>query len=181
MSKMNRRQFIAGTASSLIIPGVANAGGPTPWPHIGFDRLWIRNTHGEQLKVVHWNGASYDTSAVRMLSWLWRDWRDADNAVYIDPRLFTYLANIQTHLSLLSREPRQIVMNSGYRTPRRNATIEGAAPNSQHIHGKACDFNIEGVRPSDVHQVASSYNVPGLGRYRNFTHIDVGPSGRRWG
>lgn len=179
MRKINRRGFITGAATSLIIPTVGMAS-PTPWSQIGFDRLWIRNTHGEQLTITHWNGRSYDPSAVRMLSWLWRDWRDADNAVYIDPRLFTYLANIQTRLSLASREPRQIIMNSGYRTPERNATIEGAAVNSQHILGRACDFNLEGVRPSIVANHAAAYNVPGLGRYRNFTHIDVGPAGRRW-
>lgn len=179
MSKINRRGFITGVTASLIIPTVGMAS-PTPWPQIGFDRLWIRNTRGEQLTVTHWDGRAYDRSAVRMLSWLWRDWRDADNAVYIDPRLFTYLANIQTRISLASREPRQIVMNSGYRTPERNATIEGAAVDSQHVRGRACDFNLEGVRPSIVANHAAAYNVPGLGRYQNFTHIDVGPAGRRW-
>lgn len=179
MTKINRRGFLAGASASLIIP-TSGMAAPTPWPKIGFDRLWIRNTNGDQLAVRHWNGQKYDRSAVRKLSWLWRDWRDADSAVYIDPRLFTYLANIQTRLSLASREPRQIILNSGYRTPRRNATLKGAAADSQHIKGRAGDFNLEGVRPSVVARHAAAYNVPGLGRYRNFTHIDVGPVGRRW-
>lgn len=179
MNDITRRGLIAGAVATVMMPSMAFAQA-TPWQHIGYDRLWIRNTNGEQLKIIHWTGTKYDESAVKVLSWFWRDWRDADAAVYIDPRLFTYLANIQTHLSLLSREPRQIVLNSGYRTEQRNAKIEGAAPNSQHIRGRAGDFNVEGVRPSDVHEVAASFNVPGLGKYRNFTHVDVGPAGRRW-
>lgn len=184
MDKLSRRNLISGAGAMALsatsfMPKMASAA-PTIWPKIGYDRIWVRNTNGEKLFVKHWNGRSYDQGAVKLLSWLWRDWRDQDTAVYIDPRLFTYLANIQTELSLLARSPRMIILNSGFRTKRRNSTLEGAAPNSEHIKGKAADFRIEGVRPSDVHKMASSLNVNGLGKYTNFTHIDVGRAGRRW-
>jgi len=70
-------------------------------------------------------------------------------------------------------------MNSGYRTRRRNATIEGAAQGSQHCVGRASDFNLRSFPPSDVFKMASALNVSGLGRYRDFTHVDTGATGRR--
>lgn len=184
MTDLTRRKLLGGAvalSAAYIIPTPSVAGGLTPWPNrIGYDRLWIRNTNGEQLSLAHWNGRSYDASNCRTLSYLWRDWRDNDAAVMIDPRLFTYLANIQTRISLSARQPLQLILNSGYRTPRRNATLEGAARNSEHTRGRAGDFRVEGVRPSDVHKVAATLNPHGLGSYTNFTHLDVGGAGRRW-
>lgn len=148
--------------------------------NIGYDRIWIKNTNGDELSIIHWNGEGYEPGAVKMLSWLFRDWRDNDSAVYIDPRLFSYLANIQTRLSMMASQPCRVMLNSGYRTVRRNATIEGAAQNSYHCKGKAADITVSGFKPSEVHRLASLLNVHGLGSYPSFTHVDVGQAGRRW-
>lgn len=168
---------IVGALGSYALPRPAEA---SPWSEVGYDRLWIRNSKGEELTVRHWDGARYDDQAVKMLSWLWRDWKDGDAAVYVDPMLFTFLANIQTNLSINAGAPCRIDMNSGYRTPRRNSQTEGAAPNSYHTTGRASDFNLRSFPPSDVFRMASALNVAGLGKYRNFTHVDTGQAGRRW-
>lgn len=121
-----------------------------------------------------------DTNGVNALSWLFRDWRDKDQGLLIDVRLFDLLATIQTVLSVIESSPAQIVLNSGYRTPERNRTIEGAAANSQHIHGRAADIVIPGISHEILRDAAEIAEAPGLGRYPGFTHVDVGPAGRRW-
>src|SRR3546814_40232 len=70
-----------------------------------------------------------DSRGVNALSWIFRDWRDEDQGLLIDIRLFDLLATVQTVLSLIESSPAEIVLNSGYRTPERNRTIEGAVPN----------------------------------------------------
>lgn len=123
---------------------------------------------------------SVDPHGVNALSWLFRDWRDGDQGLLIDVRLFDLLATIQTVLSVIDSSPAQIVLNSGYRTPERNRTIEGAAANSQHIHGRAADIVIPGISHDVLRDAAEIAAAPGLGRYPGFTHVDVGPPGRRW-
>src|SRR5690606_8351720 len=88
---------------------------------------------------------SVNRQGVNALSWLFRDWRDGDQGVLMDVRLFDLLAASQTVLSVIDASPAEIVLNSGYRTPERNRTIEGAAVNSQHIHGRAADIVIPGI------------------------------------
>lgn len=114
------------------------------------------------------------------LSWLFRDWRDHDTGRAIDIRLFDKLARIQTMLSTLSDRPVVLMLYSGYRTPERNRTIEGAAVHSQHIVGRAADIAADGVPHKLIGDLGEIARAHGLGRYPIFTHIDVGPRGRRW-
>jgi len=177
---ITRRAAVFGIATALGSYALPRAGEASPWEQVGFDRIWIRNSKGEELNVIHWDGAQYVPEAHRLLSWLWRDWKDGDYALYVDPRMFTFLANIQTNLSMNAGAPLVIQMNSGVRTTRRNATLEGAAKNSYHLQGMATDFNLKSLPPVDVYRMASALNVSGLGRYTSFTHIDTGRAGRRW-
>jgi uncharacterized protein YcbK (DUF882 family) len=177
---LSRRSAVFGIVAALGSFALPKSGEASPWDSVGYDRLWVVNAKGEELNIQHWTGSAYEPQAIRLLSWLWRDWRDEDNAVYIDPLLFTFLANIQTNLSMNAGSPCRIHMNSGYRTARRNATIEGAARHSYHIQGRATDFTLQSFQPDDVFKMASALNVSGLGRYRSFTHVDTGAAGRRW-
>lgn len=182
MTVTSKRHFlktVGMAAMVLAAPAIASVQ-DTPWADIGYDRIWVANTNGDQVAVRFRNGQRFDASSLQRLNWLWRDWRDADATKTIDPLLFGDLALIQTRLSLDFGRPKLILINSGYRTARRNSTIENAARNSQHVQGRACDFTIQGVRPPLVVGYAESYGVNGLGSYTNFTHIDVGPAGRRW-
>ena len=144
--------------------------------------LWIRQAGRSE--VVHarirYDDGTLDPTGIADLAWLFRDWRDNDQYTWIDPRLFDLLATVQTFTTYVHARPVELVLNSGYRTPRRNATIEGAAVNSQHIHGRAADISVAGVPHRDVRDAAEASGAPGMGRYASFTHLDVGPPGRRW-
>ena len=72
-------------------------------------------------------------------------------------------------------------INSGNRCETYNKSI-GGAPASRHIVGDAIDFVIRGVSPHKVWSVLSSKypDKYGIGKYVNFTHIDVRPTKARW-
>ena len=155
--------------------------------HSGIDglderHLWIRQVGRAEAihtRIRHSDG-TLDPNGIADLSWLFRDWRDGDAHHWIDARLFDLLATVQTFTTFVQTRPIELVLNSGYRTPRRNATIEGAAANSQHTHGRAADITVENVSHRDIRDAAEASGAPGLGRYASFTHLDVGPPGRRW-
>lgn len=187
---LTRRQtmrLIALGAAACALPGSASAQ-VSDWPlRSGFDgideqHLWIRQAG--RTEVLHTRlrlaDGSADLDGFADLTWLFRDWRDGDGVHWMDIRLFDLLATVQTYASLVLGQPAEMVLNSGYRTPGRNATIEGSAANSQHIHGRAADITVPGIPHSDVRDVAEASRAPGLGRYPGFTHLDVGPPGRRW-
>ena len=181
------RLLSLGVLAGAVVPCTASAQ-TFDWPLqsgiAGLDEqhLWIRQVgRAEALHTrIRFDDGSSDPNGIADLSWLFRDWRDGDTHHWIDARLFDLLATVQTYATLRQGRPIELVLNSGYRTPRRNATIEGAAANSQHIHGRAADISVEGVSHQDVRDAAEASGAPGLGRYASFTHLDVGPPGRRW-
>lgn len=76
-----------------------------------------------------------------------------------------------------------IVVNSGYRSPEHNAKV-GGAKNSYHVKGCAAD--IRPVKDKDFTQELGQLKVicnrlcdSGVGFYKNFVHVDIGPN-RRW-
>jgi len=80
-----------------------------------------------------------------------------------------------------------ITINSGYRSPEHNKKI-GGVQNSQHVLGKAADIVVKDEDPTDVARTIEmlirqgKMKQGGVGRYRNFTHYDIGYNGkkRRW-
>ncbi|MEM1297969.1 MAG: DUF882 domain-containing protein [Pseudomonadota bacterium] len=191
MTHLIRREMIALLGAGLALPNLDEA---KALPYAGAPRLtglpggasprhlWIAQAgDGEELHArIRTPEGATDRTGVRALRWLFRDWRDSDAAVRVDIRLFDLLAGLQSSLTAIHDRPVRITLNSGYRTRARNARIEGAAPNSQHIHGKAADITLAGLAPAAVAEAAEVLRAPGLGRYRTFTHVDVGPEGRRW-
>ncbi|MFK7945769.1 MAG: YcbK family protein [Paracoccaceae bacterium] len=191
MTNLIRREMIALLGAGLALPSLdeakasPSAGAPrlTGLPGgISPRHLWIAQSGGgDELHArIRTPDGIMDRTGVRALRWLFRDWRDSDAVVRVDVRLFELLAGLQSSLTAIHDRPLRITLNSGYRTRARNARIEGAAPNSQHTHGKAADFTLAGVKPSAVAEAADMLGAPGLGRYPSFTHVDVGPEGRRW-
>jgi uncharacterized protein YcbK (DUF882 family) len=203
-----RRQLLGGLGAGLgsaLVPALVPGGGlvaalaagrpagarqPTGrgWPLRsglrGIDQrhLWIRQAGRREALHCPFrdrSGAPH-RGACDALSWLFRDWKDEDQGLKIDIRLFDLLATVQTVLSTVEGRAVEIRLTSGYRTPERNRTLEGAAPNSQHIRGRAADIVLAGVAQARVAEVAEIAGAPGLGRYAEFTHLDVGPPGRRW-
>jgi len=158
------------------------------WPRAsrfrGFDErhLTVRQVgRSEELQTAFRTRTGLpDRLGCNRLSWLFRDWRDRDTGFRMDIRLFDKLATMQTLLATLEDRPVKLVLYSGYRTPARNRTIEGAAVHSQHIQGRAADVAVDGVTHDMVAQTAEVAGAHGLGRYDIFTHVDVGRRGRRW-
>ena len=93
----------------------------------------------------------------------------------IDAETLTVLETLRTHFG----EP--VSVNSGNRCAKHNKAVGGAS-NSQHLYGRAADINVDSIPPNEVakyleHKYPAKY---GIGRYRNFTHIDTrsGPAVR---
>lgn len=176
-----------GMAAFGLTPSVGQ-GAVRVWPRAsrfrGFDErhLTVRQVgRAEELQTAFRTRTGLrDGDGCNRLSWLFRDWRDQDTGFRMDIRLFDKLATMQTLLSTLEDRPVKLVLYSGYRTPKRNRTIEGAAVHSQHILGRAADVAVDGVTHDTVAQTAEIAGVHGLGRYDIFTHVDVGRRGRRW-
>jgi uncharacterized protein YcbK (DUF882 family) len=184
---MNRRALLTGALAALATPVLATPALAMPrlyetrFRGLGQAWLWVRATNDEETHVrFRTDDGRLIEDGVRRLSWSMRDWRDADAAVWIDYRLFDVLAYLQTMATLETDVPATLVVNSGYRTPRRNATIEGAARASQHIYGRAADLAVTGLPHARVAEIADMAGAAGVGRYSAFTHVDVGLEGRRW-
>jgi len=98
--------------------------------------------------------------------------RDGTDEILICDEVAKLLQAIRSYFN------KPLVINSGYRTPAYNNAVKGAL-DSQHLHGKAADFNVTGVTPIAVRSAIESGKIPlvdptkiGLGYYNDFTHID---------
>lgn len=68
---------------------------------------------------------------------------------------------------------KKLSVTSGWRSTANNAR-EGGVDNSQHLYGRAIDFSVNGVAASKVYATASGSNMfKGIGKYAQFTHVDV--------
>jgi len=74
-----------------------------------------------------------------------------------------------------------LTLLSGYRTPRNNHRIVGAARESLHMLGWAADIRVTGYSSTKVKTYARKLAAGGIGYYpyKGFTHLDVGKS-RYW-
>lgn len=70
---------------------------------------------------------------------------------------------------------RPIIINSGYRHPKTNAS-EGGVRNSLHTLGQAIDLKIDGISAASVAEFGKYLAGGGVGFYPNkhFTHLDRG-------
>jgi uncharacterized protein YcbK (DUF882 family) len=96
--------------------------------------------------------------------------------VKINYNLIYLLEAIREHFQ------RPIKVDSGYRCEKYNKKVGGEI-NSQHLLGNAADIIVKNIKPDIVYDYVNSINIKGgLGKYSNFTHVDVcmNPEGRRW-
>ena len=91
----------------------------------------------------------------------------------IDYAVVVFMQASRTH------HDRVHTVTSGCRCEAYNRQI-GGSENSQHIVCRAVDFVVEGVPASVVQEFADQYDIPGLGRYKDFTHADTRSGGARW-
>jgi uncharacterized protein YcbK (DUF882 family) len=81
---------------------------------------------------------------------------------------------------------KSIRINSGYRSPKHNASLPGAVKNSQHVKGKASDLVVSGMTPKELANAIEllisqgKMKQGGIGVYPNFTHYDIRGVKARW-
>lgn len=94
--------------------------------------------------------------------------KDKSEEVLICYELLDVLEKIREHFDS------PVIINSGYRTPKRNEEVGGAS-NSYHCKGMAADIRVEGHTSKEVAEYANKImgSTGGIIRYTNFTHIDV--------
>lgn len=133
-----------------------------------------RAATGEAEWLTFWKQGGYDVDGYVKACWLLRDVR-AGEVIYIDPVLLEILNWMQIYFSQ-GGEIKPLIITSGYRTPKTNGGLEGAAKNSMHLYGKAVDFRVEGIKSTVVGEVAKSLRLGGVGFYPSsgFTHLDTG-------
>ena len=101
-----------------------------------------------------------------------------------------YLPNV-TKLAIELQKLRDIIgcpihINSGYRTPAYNASLEGSAVHSQHMLALAADCTTIDYTPNKFADLVEKLisegkvNFKGLGRYNGFTHLDCREKKARW-
>ena len=136
--------------------------------------LALNNIHtGESLKLNYWEQGDYIEESMGEINYLLRDHRS--NKVHvIDINLIEQLHR----LSKLTRTNKSFQVISGYRSPETNEMLrkksKGVAKNSLHVKGKAIDIQLPGLSMEELKNVAMSMQSGGVGKYRNFVHIDTG-------
>jgi uncharacterized protein YcbK (DUF882 family) len=142
--------------------------------------LTFQHTHRDDgLTVTFKRNGRYDEDGLGKLNYFLRDWRN-DEQTRMDPQLFDILWEVYREVD--AREAIRIV--SSYRSPETNSMLRrrsrGVAKSSQHMLGKAIDFNIPGVSVEELRVAGLRLQRGGVGFYPgSFVHVDVG-SVRHW-
>lgn len=143
--------------------------------------LTFLNTHtNEKSSVTFKRDGVYDQAGLKQINYVLRDWR-RNEQVRMDPELLDLVWEVYRDLG--ASEPIHIIC--GYRAGATNEMLRsrsrGVAKNSQHVLGKALDFNIPGVDLTKLRYTGMKKQYGGVGIYpgSNFVHMDVG-SVRTW-
>jgi uncharacterized protein YcbK (DUF882 family) len=142
--------------------------------------ITLQHTHRDDaITVTFKRNGRYDDEALKKLNYFLRDWRN-DDQTRMDPQLFDILWEVTREVG--TEEPIRIV--SSYRSPATNAMLRrrsrGVAQFSQHMLGKAIDFNVNGASVEQLRAIAMRLQRGGVGFYPgSFVHVDVG-SVRHW-
>ena len=173
---VGRRPFLSGAAGAA----VATAAWPArALPPARIERwIWAQNHAGEEVALAYRAGNDYDPAALARLRHLFRDLREEVQGP-LPPLLVDMLSVVQERWGYA----RPLLVGSGYRTPKTNRSLEGAAPASFHLRGWAADISVRGVPALDlglaVWTLSQRFGFMGVGLYPGFVHLDVGPR-RAW-
>jgi uncharacterized protein YcbK (DUF882 family) len=91
----------------------------------------------------------------------------------IDQRTVDWCQRIRDFLD------RPVVVINGCRCPAYNRKVRGFA-RSYHMRCMAADIAVHQVDAETVQELLDEWGVPGLGRYFDFTHLDVRDGRARW-
>lgn len=164
---MNRGSFLLGAASGLVAATTlpATASEPTSIP-------LVLERNGSVLSCTiarhSSNGWYIDPDGYAQCNALLQD-EVAHVVEPMVPSLLILLADVQHRL-----QGATIAITDGLRTPRTNASTEGAARNSRHMHRDAVDCYVNGLSMERLFAVAAtSPYCGGLGLYDNHVHMDT--------
>jgi len=168
---ISRRTFIRGLTAAAVAYPLSGAFGS--WP--SERSLNAYNVHtDEALEITYFSEGSYDTDALEKINYLLRC--HYTNEVHpVNTGVLDLLCGIQDRLD----GNRQIEVISAYRSPEYNDVLrtksERVARNSLHLQGLAIDFAVSGVSREALARIAKSFFAGGVGKYREFVRIDIGP------
>ena len=141
----------------------------------------LQHTHrDDDITVTFKRNGRYDDDGLKKLNYFLRDWRN-DDQTRMDPQLFDILWEVTPR----GRTPRSRSTSSRptARPPPTRCCAgarRGVAQFSQHMLGKAIDFNIPGVSIEELRVAGLRLQRGGVGFYPgSFVHVDVG-SVRHW-
>lgn len=117
-----------------------------------------------------------------MEDWHWPNFTPFEMRCRGDNKLMIHAPSMDKLQRLRELLNKPIPINSGYRSPEYNATLDGAATNSMHLKAQAYDVPMAGFNPSQFEAAAREVGFTGFGFYKksNFMHIDTGRA-RNWG
>ena len=98
---------------------------------------------------------------------------DGTDVMLVHPALVRLVQTIRDNVAA------PVTITSAFRTAAHNAKI-GGADNSRHMYGLAADIVTPAATPNEVAAMAEDLGAGGVGRYDDFTHVDVWGSDRRW-
>jgi uncharacterized protein YcbK (DUF882 family) len=91
----------------------------------------------------------------------------------VNDDLVTILHSIREHFD------RPVIVTSGNRCKAHNRAV-GGSKGSYHVKAMAADIVVQDVPADVVQELCEDMDVPGLGRYKDFTHVDVRDGRSRW-
>lgn len=93
----------------------------------------------------------------------------------VDTELIKILERIREYFSVV------VTVNSGTRCEQHNRAVGGGRM-SQHLLGKAADITVKDAPPNIVARFVERVcpDTGGVGRYKEFTHVDVRETKSRW-
>jgi uncharacterized protein YcbK (DUF882 family) len=136
--------------------------------------LWLKRPDtGEEIRVVYWAQGRLVPQGYDAICWILRD-THRNLAVQFDIVALDIARGIYGWLQGFGMA-RPLIINSGYRHPKTNAT-EGGVRNSLHTQAKALDLRIQGVSAESVTRFGLYLSGGGVGFYpgKEFTHVDCG-------
>lgn len=98
---------------------------------------------------------------------------DSSDKVLVDSELIEKLQIIREHFNS------PVIINSGYRTDAYNRKVGGVG-GSQHTLGKAADIVVKNVKIDEVVKFAETVGFRGIGRYKDFVHVDTRQNRSYW-
>lgn len=170
---VNRRRFLASAVAGvpLLFAFPRRLAAMTETRELSFLHLHT----GETLDVEYWRGGSYDSTSLKAVDHVLRDWRT--NQVHrIDPELLDLLTNLARETG--TSEPFHVIC--GYRSPATNDMLRsksnGVASRSLHMDGRAIDIRLPDVPLKKLRDTAADLRLGGVGYYpgSNFVHVDTG-------